>query len=668
MKIELKNNAIYIGDKPVFIRSGEIHYFRIPFEEWEERIVRAKEAGLNCISSYIPWIWHEPDEGIFDFTGETLKERNLLHFIELVKKQGLYFIARIGPYFNAELIFDGLPRWLVKKQNIRKVSEKIPHFISYSDPVFLEYVKKWYEQLIKHIADLQITRNGNIILVQLCNEIEMLNWLEKQPDKISSEMFSPEDLMAVPENMEKLTGFEKLHSLYFSEYFKTLKKFAVDFGIDVPFVANVAQFEDYHDRGRAFDAILTAVKFENFASPDTLLAGDFYPKRIDYDNFHDTVIAIEILKAFSHPGNPTLCMELQAGFIYDRPKIYPSDVELLTSTCIGHGLAGVNFYMFAGGTNFEGVGVYGKWHDWQSPISWDGNLKQSFYAIKDVLKSLNIFEPDGFEKVYDAYVGIYKPYFSTMFLKGEFADEIEKVRDQFFHDGLLRLLSIANVNFKFIDVEKNDIQDLDHLLLFAYDWMDEKTQRKLVDFAREKTLVIFYDLPVKNLKAQDTDIFSKVLKIKKIEKFNPGGYDPDNYYKFVAVFGEHIPIFSRINTVELDGDLTAIATYRGKNAGFVKKIDDGKIIFLGFGINHRYDYQIEILYKIIEMSGIEPRILCEPRDIHASLLRNGNKYYLFVANYHEEHREVKVDVKIDRNETRHIRLSLEPRKSKIIEL
>ncbi len=688
MKIELKNNLIYINGEPIFIYSGEIHYFRIPFEQWEDRIVKAKEAGLNCISSYIPWIWHEPEENKFDFTGETLRERNIVKFIELVKKHDLFFIARIGPYFNAELIFDGLPVWLVEKKNIKHLSPRIPHLIQYDDPVFLNYVKGWYENLINSIKNFQLTKNGNIILFQLCNEIGVLNWLEKQPLNFNQPDLSCK-VDGINENFEMLISFEKMHSKAFADYFNTLKSFALEFGVEVPFVVNVAQFEDYHDRGRAFDAILTAVKFEHFSSPDTILSGDFYPKRIDYDNFHDVITAIEILKTFSNDGNPVISMELQAGFIYDRPKIYPSDVELLTNTCFAHGLAGVNFYMFAGGLNYENVGVYGMWHDWQSPISWNGDIKQSFRTIKEIANNLpfNFRKKDErtksgeFTKVYDICVGIYKPYFSTMFLKGEFIDEIETVRNLYFHDGILRLLTIANVNFKFIDIEKDDISSVDNLFLFAFDWMDEETQNKLVNFITtsglsKKSLILFYDIPDKNLKGIKTDIFQTTLGIERIEKFYP---QTDDYYKFIdmgnimddELFND-IPVFSRIATVKFknleNNGVKIIAKFKNEIAGFVKKIRGNNFVFLGFGINQRYDYQIKIIRKILNIAGIKPKIICAPDDIHASLFKLYDEHYLFVANYHETEREAEITVRIDKDEEKKLKIYIEPRKSKVIKL
>ena len=67
--VKVKDGKILVNDKPFFMYSGEIHYFRIPKEKWADRLRKAKETGLNMVSSYIPWSWHEPSEKVFDFKG-----------------------------------------------------------------------------------------------------------------------------------------------------------------------------------------------------------------------------------------------------------------------------------------------------------------------------------------------------------------------------------------------------------------------------------------------------------------------------------------------------------------------------------------------------------------------------------------------------------------------
>ena len=55
--------SFLVGGRRVWLHSGEIHYFRFPHELWRETLLRARRAGLNTISTYVAWNFHEPVEG-----------------------------------------------------------------------------------------------------------------------------------------------------------------------------------------------------------------------------------------------------------------------------------------------------------------------------------------------------------------------------------------------------------------------------------------------------------------------------------------------------------------------------------------------------------------------------------------------------------------------------
>ena len=48
-----KHSYIINGERK-FLVSGEIHYFRVPKSDWEKRLLLLKEAGGNCVATYIP--------------------------------------------------------------------------------------------------------------------------------------------------------------------------------------------------------------------------------------------------------------------------------------------------------------------------------------------------------------------------------------------------------------------------------------------------------------------------------------------------------------------------------------------------------------------------------------------------------------------------------------
>lgn len=155
-------NTFLLNGKPFVIKAAEIHYARIPTEYWEHRIKMCKALGMNTICIYTFWNIHEQTPGNFNFTGQN----DIAAFCRLVEKHGMYIILRPGPYACAEWEMGGLPWWLLKKQDLRVRS---------NDPYFLERSRLYLQQIGKQLAGFQITRNGNLIMVQVENEYGSYN-------------------------------------------------------------------------------------------------------------------------------------------------------------------------------------------------------------------------------------------------------------------------------------------------------------------------------------------------------------------------------------------------------------------------------------------------------------------------------------------------------------
>lgn len=162
--IQKEKHTFSIGDKtflldgtPFLIKAAEMHYTRIPAEYWEHRIQMCKALGMNTICIYAFWNIHEQKEGEFDF-----KEQNdIAAFCRLAQKHGMYIMLRPGPYVCSEWEMGGLPWWLLKKKDIK---------LRTNDAYFLERTKCFMNEIGKELADLQVSRGGNIIMVQVENE------------------------------------------------------------------------------------------------------------------------------------------------------------------------------------------------------------------------------------------------------------------------------------------------------------------------------------------------------------------------------------------------------------------------------------------------------------------------------------------------------------------
>lgn len=95
------------------------------------------------ISTYVPWIFHEYEEGVTDLTGTSRPERDFQTFLQLVKEEGMYCLVRPGPYVMAEIIDHGVPTWFIENypEAVAKTNAGEIHptrVVSYSHPTFLE--------------------------------------------------------------------------------------------------------------------------------------------------------------------------------------------------------------------------------------------------------------------------------------------------------------------------------------------------------------------------------------------------------------------------------------------------------------------------------------------------------------------------------------------------
>ena len=382
-----------LDGKPHFIYSGEIHYFRLRPAEWPVHLRAARAAGLNTVSSYIPWIWHEAAEGRFDFAGRTHPQRHLERYLDLVAEHGLRFIARVGPVSNAELVNEGVPTWLIREHPEVSVRGReitnLPHttLLAYHDPVFQRYVGRWYDAVLPVVARRAHPR-GPIILVQLDNEIGMVQWLQKAAEygpgtermyreflrgrygddlarlnrSHGSDWRAFEDVVQPASGDDRqdprlLQDWMAFYQHYYAAYFGTLHARYAAHGLALPVTANIPQFYDFDVRGRGVFAPMTSMMFRDFPAhvPGTVFGGAYQMRRLDYENFHDIALTTEVLRMIGGPDAPVMCAELQTGIMRDRPRLYPQDVELNLKTSAAHGLDALNAYMFSGGRNEEGM-------------------------------------------------------------------------------------------------------------------------------------------------------------------------------------------------------------------------------------------------------------------------------------------------------------------------
>lgn len=157
--IQFSKNGIEINGKATVILCASLFYFRIPRDLWRDRLLKVKKAGYNCIDVYFPWNFHEIEQNDWDFSGE----RDVEAFLQMAAEEGLYVVARPGPYICSEWDGGALPSYLFSDTNIR---------LRDNDPVFLAHVNRWFDQILPILKKYELGEKGTIICVQLDNELD----------------------------------------------------------------------------------------------------------------------------------------------------------------------------------------------------------------------------------------------------------------------------------------------------------------------------------------------------------------------------------------------------------------------------------------------------------------------------------------------------------------
>lgn len=155
--LTIQNGQFSIDGKPLSIYSGAMHYFRVPREYWEDRLLKLKAAGFNTVETYVCWNLHEPQIGEYDFSGML----DIAEYLRIAQRLGLYAIVRPGPYICTEWDLGGLPAWLLRDKNMQLRCNYAP---------YLDHVRRYFLALGEQLRDLMQVNGGNIIAVQIENE------------------------------------------------------------------------------------------------------------------------------------------------------------------------------------------------------------------------------------------------------------------------------------------------------------------------------------------------------------------------------------------------------------------------------------------------------------------------------------------------------------------
>ncbi len=348
------SQSLIVGGRRVVPVMGEVHYSRIPADEWDAEVKKMKDGGVTIIATYVFWNHVEEQEGVFNWSGQ----RDLRRFIEICKKHELPVVLRIGPFCHGEVRNGGIPDWMFSKGcKLRSM-----------DSVFLGYAEKLYRQIYSQIIGLQWKDGGPLIACQFDNEY-------------------------------RGSG----------DYLMALKKIAIQTGFDLPFYTRTGWPE--LTKPVPFGEMLPlygdyADGFWEKSTDET--AGNYY-KAFNFKGFRSsTAIGTDLLgeqKENVTKGDadyPYFTCELGGGMVtayHRRPYIYPEDTYSMALVKLGSGSNLLGYYMYHGGTNPESttgitlnetqrtLGTANndlpvKNYDFQAPLGEFGQTLPQYYTLR----------------------------------------------------------------------------------------------------------------------------------------------------------------------------------------------------------------------------------------------------------------------------------------------
>ncbi|WP_294746433.1 beta-galactosidase [uncultured Prevotella sp.] len=355
--------SLMMDGKRVVPVMGEIHYSRLPANEWQQEVRKMKEGGVTMIATYVFWNHIEEEEGIFRWDGQ----RDLRRFLEICKEEDVPVVLRLGPFCHGEVRNGGIPDWMFTKGC--RMRDR--------NAVFMGYAEKLYRQIFTQVQGLQWKDGGPVIAAQFDNEYrgrgEYLVALKEIATKIGFDL-----------PFYTRTGWPELAT-------------PVPFGEMLPLYGDYA--DGFWDRSLQETAgnYYQAFNFKAFRSSTAIAT-----EQIDYS------------QSTTHPSPvtsqeyPYFTCELGGGMMqayHRRPYLYADDAYSMALVKLGSGSNLLGYYMYHGGTNPEGKTYLNenqrtqatnyndmpvKNYDFQAPLGEFGQRNESFYR----LRPLHLFMQD----------------------------------------------------------------------------------------------------------------------------------------------------------------------------------------------------------------------------------------------------------------------------------
>lgn len=630
-QVEIRKKRVWVGKKEIPLVTGEVHYWRLNPRCWREILDRIREAGIEVISTYIPWDYHEYKRGEFDFTGKTDETRNLKGFLELTRARDFWAVLRPGPYIYSEWPNEGVPSYAYKYHRLH--------------PKFLEYAAQYLKRVTQVIRPFLASRpRGHVILIQADNEIDP--WpdvfghqygLDGKPglfqdflkefyrgdlDRLNQSwgtryrsfdeaspyvatMLKNEQGLALKgdKELKRNLDYFRFKYDYALQYARWSVKTYRSLGMDVPIYLNLHPFFYAHD-WLQMQSVADLVGIDLY--PTSELAEDEFEQRkmMDKVRYLRTISPIPFIAEFS--------AGVWHARHYESGVLTPNHYRLITLSALLGGASGWNWYMLVNRDNW-----------YMSPINEWGRVRPELYEVfQELVRVFKQMDPPSLEKLTDVAVTFNPLQYAARTLTHE--------------SPILVALYNADIDYELYD-PRTGIPRAKVLFYSGNQWLERKSQENLRRYVEKGgTLVAFRNFPRKDDEFKPSGLVGFEEPCRILFEFKR---------RFEIQFASHRPKIPVVSTVfcfdQVSGERIKVdfGPYGRQTVGYCRRIGKGQIIHLGF------EPTGELILELLSFLRVPLYAYSPTREVKTALFRRGkNRLYLVAVNNGNEEKSAVIRI------------------------
>ena len=515
---------------PFFVHAATFFYYRVPLDLWGSLLDRYRDLGINTIDLPIPWNWHEPREGEFDFDGHTHPRRDLHGLLRQIAEKDLKLIVRPGPVIGNQWRHGGYPEWLLARPEYsmdaaRRAAGSYPPLVELNhrdaeaaarawmeNATHMAAMRKWFEALARELAPYSSSQKLKIKL-----PFDAAGGPEEKEISGPLLLVQLDDSPAFDPSTQTVQLREKQ---FFWRYMEELRRALVAGGIDAFYTVNPVGLGDGLPRAPVGESPENSpdqqkerpigITGQWFLRPQPTHTTDSPPgeQRLSDQNAATLEYLVESLK--TQPAFPPMLSDYQASWYAPEddvrpPESSPANTLLSSRLLLGQGLHGLEYSPLQDTLTPAGYETpeANRYFRWDAALDLAGNQQPRARAVRRNARLLETWGEFLAASHKRADFGLVDPRGALGSSQGRQArlDRADRLRVTQTLMQVQRVARLAGLSEEFLDPQFQPVEQLLRhgvLLLPVFEperqkfQLSEKAQRALVEYVRAGGILICF--------------------------------------------------------------------------------------------------------------------------------------------------------------------------------